>query len=196
MTSNSELAELIPHASVVQTLSVELCNITKKNALTAIKSFVDSKIKDTIQYINKRIQDKIKSEPTAIYVLIKNSDVFNLWEPKLSPEELLEYNQYYNILRCNYTVCTGLTTQCNATASTPNSRPPGVGVEFSVGGTKIALHTYKYGDQFAQTKNDMVKSVLEEAFKLYHKQGYLTQWCWNNGGSSFIDCFDIIWKEN
>lgn len=161
MTSNSELEELIPHASVVQNLSVELCNITKENALAAIKSFVDSKIKDTIQYINQRIQDKIKAEPTAIYVLIKNSDVFNLWEPKLSPEELLEYNQYYNILRCNY--------------------------------TKLEMKTYKYGDQFSQTKNDMVKSVLEEAFKLYHKQGYRTQWCWYYGGSTEADCFDIIW---
>ena len=32
MTSNSELAELIPHASVVQKLSVELCNITKEKS--------------------------------------------------------------------------------------------------------------------------------------------------------------------
>ena len=51
-----------------------------------------------------------------------------------------------------------------------------VGLEFSVSG--------------------MVKSVLEEAFKLYHKQGYRTQWCWYYEGSIEADCFDIIWKEN
>jgi len=32
------------------------------------------------------------------------------------------------------TVCTGLQAQCNATGVTQNSRPPGVGLEFSVSG--------------------------------------------------------------
>lgn len=165
MSTSTELDELIPHVSVVQNLSLELCNITKENAFASIKSFVDSKIKDTIQYINKRIQDKINSDPLSTYVLIKNSDIFNLWEPKLTPEELFKYNQYYRCInRGNY--------------------------------AKIEYKTYKYGDQFAQTKNNMVKSVLEEAFKLYHKQGYRTQWCWYYSGSTESDCFDIIWEIN
>jgi hypothetical protein len=162
-TFNSDLMELIPHANVVQKLSVELCDITKEQALTAIKSFVDSKIKDTIQYINQCIQAEIKSNPMATYVLINTDDIFNSWEPKLSPEELLAYNQYYNILRCDYTLLT--------------------------------FKTCKYDNQFAKTKNDIVKSVLEETFKLYHEQGYRTQLCWIYGCSPYIDCFDIIWKD-
>lgn len=165
MTSTTaELTELIPHVSTVRKLSVEQCATTKEEALSAIKSFVDSKIKETVKYINSRIKNKIKTEPSTDYVLINNIDVFNSWEPKLSPEELLAYNQYYNILRCDYTLLT--------------------------------LKTYKYGDQFAKTKNYIVKSVLDEVFEMYHKQGYRTQWCWRYGGSSYADCFDIIWREN
>ena len=39
------------------------------------------------------------------------------------------------------TVCTGIESpaQCNATASTPNSRPPGVGLEFNVGGASFSV---------------------------------------------------------
>ena len=43
-------------------------------------------------------------------------------------------------------------------------------------------------------KNDIVKSVLDEVFEMYHKQGYRTQWCWRYGSSSYADCFDIIWR--
>ena len=140
MTSTTaELTELIQHVSTVRKLAVEQCATTKEEALSEIKSFVDSKIKETVHYINSRIKNKIKTEPSTDYILINNIDVFNSWEPKLSPEELLAYNQYYNILRCDYTLLT--------------------------------LKTYKYGDQFAKTKNDIVKSVLDEVFEMYHKQG-------------------------
>ena len=161
-STTTELTELIPHVSTVRKLAVEQCATTKEEALSAIKSFVDSKIKETVKYINACIQNKIKTDPSTVYVLINNIDVFNSWEPKLSPEELLAYNQYYNILRCDYTLLT--------------------------------LKTYKYGDQFANTKNDIVKSVLDEVFEMYHKQGYRTQWCWRYGSSSYADCFDIIWQ--
>ena len=50
-------------------------------------------------------------------------------------------SQYLN------TVYTGLQAQCNATASTPNSYPPEVGLEFSVGGTEIHIHEPR---QYAQ----------------------------------------------
>ena len=48
-----------------------------------------------------------------------------------------------------HTVYTGLVTQCNATASTPNSRPPHVGLEFNVDGhteatTKQAAENLEY----------------------------------------------------
>lgn len=161
-STTSELIEFIPHVSTVCKLAVEQCASTKEEALSAIKSFADSKIKETVKYINACIQNKIKTDPSTDYVLINNIDVFNSWEPKLSQEELLAYNQYYNILRCDYTLLT--------------------------------LKTYMYGDQFAQTKNDLVKSVLDEVFEMYHKQGYRTQWCWRYGSSSYADCFDIIWR--
>jgi hypothetical protein len=44
------------------------------------------------------------------------------------------FNKDGNACDAWHTVCTGLQAQCNATASTPNSRPPVVGLEFSVGG--------------------------------------------------------------
>ena len=52
-------------------------------------------------------------------------------------------SQYLN------TVYTGLQAQCNATASTPNSRPPQVGLEFNVDGhteatTKQAAENLEY----------------------------------------------------
>ena len=38
------------------------------------------------------------------------------------------------------TVCTGLQAQCNATASTSFSGPPGVGLKLNVGGTNVSLY--------------------------------------------------------
>ena len=63
----------------------------------------------------------------------------------------------------NNTVCTGIesSAQCNATASTPNLRTPGVGLEFSVGGTTtVSKCPYAAGSKLFELSNKI--SVLRE----------------------------------
>lgn len=59
----------------------------------------------------------------------------------------------------------------------------------------MPLSTYNFDNQFENTKNKLVLSVLSEVFKLYHKQGYRTKFCRRYGHSLYDDCFDISWHE-
>jgi hypothetical protein len=83
------------------------------------------------------------------------------------------------VTKCGSTVCTGLQAQCNATASTQNSNPPGVGLEFSVGGNVSGAT--QSGCPFIGPKT---KDVLAKREKLRAEVKTLS------GGDAYLKSFD------
>jgi hypothetical protein len=160
----ADTTNIIPHANEINKQAETMRKAMKAAVFEKLKAFVESKTQETITYINTRIQEKIRHDPNTDYVLIKNIDVFNAWEHNKS-FTAEELLEYKN----GYHVLAG------------NYEPE-------------TLSIYKYCGQFTQTKNSLVMDVLNKVFEQYHKQGYRTQWCWNSGGSSSVDCFDIIWR--